>query len=126
MAATTEASEGAALADRATQILINTNGHPLTSDVDGVPTQTVLGSYGLFVSDDGLLMSPANEIAPTRGERPVGLAAAGPDKLLCGYMNSWFLSNGAADSLLQLPCPPTRSRPSTATKHSRLPAYGSS
>lgn len=95
--------EGAALADRATQILINTNGHPLTSDVDGVPTQTVLGSYGLFVSDDGLLMSPANEIAPTREVNVLlAPAAACPDKPLCGYMNSWFLSNGAADSLLQL------------------------
>lgn len=95
--------EGAALADRSAQILTNTNGHPLTSNVDGVPTQTVLASYGLFVNDDGLLMSPANEIAPTREVNVLlAPAAACPEKPLCGYINTWFLSNGAADSLLQL------------------------
>lgn len=95
--------EGAALADRSAQILTNTNGHPLTSDVDGVPTKTVLASYGLFVDADGLLMSPANEIAPTR-QVNVLLApyAACSDKPLCGYINTWFLNNGAAESLVQL------------------------
>ena len=56
----------AALADRSVQIFINTTGNPLRSNVDGVPTETVLASYGLFVNEDGLLMSLANRIAPTR------------------------------------------------------------
>lgn len=94
---------GAALADRSVQIFTNTNGHPLTSDVDGVPTETVLASYGLFVDEDGLLMSLANEIAPTR-QANVLLApyTACPEKPLCAYINRWFLNNDAADSLLQL------------------------
>ena len=48
-------------------------------------------------------MSPANEIAPTR-QVNVLLApyAACSDKPLCGYINTWFLNNGAAESLVQL------------------------
>lgn len=96
-------TEAAALADRAAQILTNTNGHPLTSDVDGIPTQTVLASYGLFVNAEGLLMSPANQIAPTRIVNVLlSPAAVCPQEPLCGYINKWFLDNGAGDSLLQL------------------------
>lgn len=96
-------AEGAALADRSVQIFANTNGHPLTSDVDGVPTRTVLGSYGLFVNKHGLLMSLANQIAPTRiANVLLSPAAACPDQPLCAYINRWFLTNGAAESLLQL------------------------
>ena len=84
----------AALADRSVQIFINTTGNPLRSNVNGVPTETVLGSYGLFVNEDGLLMSLANRIAPTR------IA----NRLLTGtgYINTWFLSNNATRSLIQL------------------------
>jgi hypothetical protein len=84
----------AALADRSVQIFINTTGNPLRSNVDGVPTQTVLASYGLFVNEDGLLMSLANRIAPTR------IA----NRLLTpgGYINTWFLANHATRSLIQL------------------------
>lgn len=93
----------AALADRTVQIFTNTNGNPLTSDVDGVPTETVLASYGLFVNRDGLLMSLANRIAPTRIANvlltPVALC---PNRPLCGYINTWFTNNNAIHSLIQL------------------------
>jgi len=84
----------AALADRSVQIFINTTGNPLRSNVNGVPTETVLGSYGLFVNEDGLLMSLANRIAPTR------IA----NRLLTptGYINTWFLGINATRSLIQL------------------------
>lgn len=95
--------EGAALADRSVQIFTNTNGRPLTSNVNGVPTQSVLASYGLFVNKDGLLMSLANQIAPTRiANVLLTPAAACPEKPLCGYINTWFLANDAKDSLVQL------------------------
>ena len=86
--------KSAALADRCVQIFINTTGNPLRSNVNGVPTDTVLGSYGLFVNEDGLLMSLANRIAPTR------IA----NRLLTptGYINTWFLANNATRSLIQL------------------------
>jgi hypothetical protein len=84
----------AALADRCVQIFTNTTGNPLRSVVDGVPTQTVLGSYGLFVDADGKLMSLANRIAPTR--------IANRLLVPTGYITRWFLLNGAAASLIQL------------------------
>jgi len=84
----------AALADRCVQIFTNTTGNPLRSLVDGVPTQTVLGSYGLFVDADGKLMSLANRIAPTR--------IANRLLVPTGYITRWFLLNGAAPSLIQL------------------------
>ena len=84
----------AALADRSVQIFINTTGNPLRSNVDGVRTETVLGSYGLFVNEDGLLMSLANRIAPTR--------IANRLLTLTGYINTWFLANNATRSLIQL------------------------
>jgi hypothetical protein len=85
----------AALADRSVQIFTNTNGRPLTSDVDGVPTDTVLASYGLFVSKDGWLESLANEFAPTR-QANILLAP------VTGYITQWFLANHARRSLIQL------------------------
>jgi hypothetical protein len=84
----------AALADRCVQIFTNTTGNPLRSVVDGVPTQTVLGSYGLFVSEDGRLMSLANRTAPTR--------IANRLLVPTGYITQWFLLNGAARPLIQL------------------------
>ncbi|WP_156777029.1 hypothetical protein [Nitrococcus mobilis] len=86
--------KSAALADRSVQIFTNTNGRPLTSDVDGVSTETVLASYGLFVNKKGLLLSLANRIAPTR----IANRLLAPD----GYINTWFMNNGAEDSLVQL------------------------
>ena len=84
----------AALADRSVQIFVNTTGNPLRSNVDGVPTETVLGSYGLFVNEDGLLMSLANRIAPTRIANRLLVPG--------GYINTWFLANHATRSLIQL------------------------
>jgi hypothetical protein len=84
----------AALADRSVQIFINTTGNPLRSNVDGVLTKTVLGSYGLFVDTDGRLMSLANRLAPTRIANR--LLAPG------GYINTWFLANRARRALVQL------------------------
>jgi len=94
---------GAALADRSVQIFINTNGYPLTSNVNGTPTQTVLSSYGLFVDADGLLMSLANPIAPTRMANVLlSPEVVCPQRPLCAYINQWFLNNGATKSLTQL------------------------
>lgn len=84
----------AALADESVRIFTNTTGYPLFSDVDGVITETVLASYGLFVNVRGLLQSLANEHAPTRQANV--LLEPG------GYINTWFLANGAKRSLLQL------------------------
>ena len=84
----------AALADRSVQIFINTTGNPLRSNVDGVLTETVLASYGLFVNKDGLLMSLANKIAPTRIANRLLVPG--------GYINTWFLANHARRSLIQL------------------------
>jgi hypothetical protein len=84
----------AALADRSVQIFINTTGNPLRSNVNGVLTETVLASYGLFVNEDGRLMSLANRIAPTR----IANRLLVPD----GYINTWFLANHAERALLQL------------------------
>ena len=58
----------AKLIDASVRIFTNTVGRPLYSDVNGQITPTVLASYGLFVSADGLLESLANEYAPTKGE----------------------------------------------------------
>jgi hypothetical protein len=54
----------------------------------------VLGSYGLFVTQDGTLESPAHDGAPTREI----------NNLLTprGYLNTWALANGAGRSLAML------------------------
>lgn len=84
----------AKLADASVRIFTNTTGRPLLSNVDGVPTKTVLASYGLFVNTEGQLQSLANTDAPTRKA----------NKLLepGGYINTWFRANGARRSLIQL------------------------
>lgn len=79
--------EAAKLADASVRIFTNTNGRPLSYD-------TVLASYGLFVKENGWLMSLANEDAPTRIANV--LLAPG------GYVNTWFLANHAKRSLIQL------------------------
>ena len=50
----------ARLVDASVRILTNTTGRPLYSVVNGVITSSVLASYGLFVTVNGLLESPAN------------------------------------------------------------------
>ncbi|MEY9855810.1 hypothetical protein ABH935_001414 [Catenulispora sp. GAS73] len=84
----------AALVDASVKILTNTTGHPLYSVVDGVLTPTVLASYGLFVTKDGWLESPAYQTAPTRLVNTV--IAPG------GYMGQWMTANGATSSLIAL------------------------
>jgi hypothetical protein len=84
----------AALVDESVRILTNTTGRPLYSVVGGVLTPTVLASYGLFVTQDGWLESPAFESAPTRQVNTV--IAPG------GYMGRWMRANGATSSLVML------------------------
>ena len=86
--------QAAELADRSVQIFTNTTGRPLYSDVDGVRTPSVLASYGLFVNKAGLLQSLAHKGAPTR----IANILLEPG----GYINRWFLANGARSSLIQL------------------------
>ena len=70
------------------QILTNTNGRPLTSTVNGQSVQTTLASYGLMVSPDGMIESPANKLAPPGQVN--SLIAPG------GYLETWCKANGAA------------------------------
>lgn len=81
----------AELVDASVKILTNTVGRPLHSTADGKVTASVLASYGVFVSTDGWLMSPANEAAPTRIVNKV--IAPG------GYMNHWCIRNGCLSDL---------------------------
>jgi hypothetical protein len=84
----------AKLVDESVRILTNTTGRPLYSNVDGTPTRTVLASYGLMVSTDGWLQSPANANAPTRQVNTVIEPG--------GYLGTWARANRAADSLRML------------------------
>lgn len=84
----------AELVDASVKILTNTVGRPLHSNVDGRVTASVLASYGVFVSTDGWLMSPANGAAPTREVNQV--IAPG------GYLSQWCALNGAEDALQTL------------------------
>ncbi|GAA1950063.1 hypothetical protein [Catenulispora subtropica] len=84
----------AALVDASVRILTNTTGHPLYSVIDGVLTPTVLASYGLFVTKDGWLESPAYKTAPTRLVNRVIEPG--------GYMGRWMRANGATDTLIML------------------------
>ena len=86
--------EAADIIDASVDILVNTPGHPLYSDVNGVSTPSVLGSYGLYVTPDGMLQSPANESAPTRQVNT--LIAPG------GYVDTWLRNNDATDTLVAL------------------------
>jgi hypothetical protein len=81
----------AALVDKSVAILVNTAGHPLPSVIDGQVTGSVLASYGLFVNEAGVLMSPANDDAPTRQVNAV--IAPG------GYLGTWCHDNGCESSI---------------------------
>ncbi|MFB7873732.1 hypothetical protein ACFC06_00665 [Nocardia sp. NPDC056064] len=76
------------------EILTNTVGRPLYSDVAGQRTPSVLASYGLYVNPGGLLESPANADAPTRQVNT--LIAPG------GFVGNWLRDNGAAHTLAAL------------------------
>ncbi len=76
------------------EILTNTVGRPLYSEVNGQNTPSVLGSYGLYVNPGGLLESPANTDAPTRQVNT--LLAPG------GYVGTWLRDNGAVRTLAAL------------------------
>jgi hypothetical protein len=87
--------EQAQLVDESVKILTNTVGHPLPyKDADGQTGTTVLASYGLFVTTDGFLESPAYESAPTFLVNSVIMPG--------GYMSNWMKANGATKSLTQL------------------------
>jgi hypothetical protein len=66
----------------------------LYSNIDGQITPTVLASYGLFVTTDGLLESLAQQDAPTR--RANQIIAPG------GYLGIWCKANGCERSLAAL------------------------
>ena len=85
----------AKLIDESVRIFTNTTGNPLLSKVDGVWTPTVLGSYGLFVNEDGMLMSLANDAAPTKQVNPVL-------EPVTGYLATWCRHNGCEDSLAMI------------------------
>ncbi|MDR3633918.1 MAG: hypothetical protein P4L84_08945 [Isosphaeraceae bacterium] len=84
----------AELVDESVAILTNSSAHPLVRNINGQPTQIVLGSYGLTVNTDGMLESPANTDAPTRQVNSV--IAPG------GYLSTWAAANGAQASLKML------------------------
>jgi len=81
--------------DQSVKILTNTIGHPLPyEDENGKTGSSVLASYGLFVTKDGYLESPAYETAPTYLVNSVIMPG--------GYMSGWMKANGATRSLTQL------------------------
>ncbi len=85
----------AQLVDQSVKILTNTVGHPLPyKDKNGKTGTSVLASYGLFVTTDGYLESPAYETAPTYLVNSVIMPG--------GYMSDWMKANGATRSLAQL------------------------
>lgn len=84
----------AALIDRSVRIFTNTTGNPLYAYVDGARTPFVLAGYGLWVDEGGLLMSLANDAAPTKRVNP--LIAPG------GYVDVWCRKNGCERSLAML------------------------
>jgi hypothetical protein len=88
--------KGAAkLVDESVRIFTNTTGRPLIANVDGTPTPTVLGSYGLMVNRAGMIESLANTDAPTRQVNSVLVPGR-------GYLAKWCRRNGAEDSLWML------------------------
>ncbi len=102
--------KAAELVDYSVAALTNTRANPYARIVDGQPSQIVLGSYGLIVSPNGMLSSPAINSSPVRQvnwvlapdvickfpEIPI------PDGIPCGYMGEWMRKNGARDTLAAL------------------------
>jgi hypothetical protein len=81
----------AALVDKSVAILTNTVGRRLPSVIDGQVTGSVLASYGIFVNETGVLMSLANQDAPTRQVNEVITPG--------GYLGTWCRDNGCEPSL---------------------------
>ncbi|MBC2641977.1 MULTISPECIES: hypothetical protein [unclassified Rhodococcus (in: high G+C Gram-positive bacteria)] len=86
--------DAAEVIEACAEILTNTTGRPLYSNVDGNSTPSVLASYGLYVNPSGLLESPANADAPTRQVN--SLIAPG------GFVGTWLRDNGATRTLIAL------------------------
>ncbi|NEW37725.1 hypothetical protein GV794_10645 [Nocardia cyriacigeorgica] len=86
--------EAADVINACVEILTNTVGRPIYSQVNGQNTPSVLASYGLYVNPGGLLESPANADAPTRQVNT--LIAPG------GYVGTWLRDNGAVHTLVAL------------------------
>jgi hypothetical protein len=84
----------AKLIDASVRIFTNTVGRPLYSNVNGQITPTVLASYGLFVNEDGMVESLANEDAPTRKVNEALVPG--------GYVNTWCRNNSATKTLEML------------------------
>jgi hypothetical protein len=113
----------AALTDSCVRYLTNSSAAPMTRVINGVPTQLVLGSYGLIVNVDGMLESPANTTSPCRQINWVLAPKVVcrfpeiivPDGIPCGYMGTWMRRNGALDTLKEL----------YTSAYTREAAYGS-
>jgi hypothetical protein len=106
---TPEAREAAYLADSSARYLSNSTATRMYRNIDGVPTRILLGSYGLIVMKDGLLMSPANDSSPVLiinwvlAPEPVcRFLPTPPTNVPCGYMGKWMRKNGARDTLREL------------------------
>lgn len=108
-----DAKKAAELTRLSVQSLTNTTGTPIYRTIDGVRRRIVLGGYGLVVSPEGLLQSPANDSEPTRQinwvlapqalckkEQPPADLHLPPGT--CGYMGRWMRANGAKDTLAAL------------------------
>ncbi|MGW1739053.1 hypothetical protein ACWCPQ_09605 [Nocardia sp. NPDC001965] len=80
--------------DACVEILTDTVGRPVYSQVNGQRTPSVPASYGLYVNPGGLLESPANADAPTRQVNT--LLAPG------GYIGTWLRNNDALRTLAAL------------------------
>lgn len=118
-----EANMAAKLARQSVRwYMTNTTGNTYTRIIDGEKVTVNVGSYGLIVSEDGMLKVPANCPDPTSADfsecSPVRLvnwllvpkplcddpdaAKKPPAGVPCGYMGDWMRSNGARDTLKEL------------------------
>lgn len=117
-----EAAKAAQLTRLAVGYLTNTTGNTYTRIINGEKVTVNLGSYGLIVSEDGMLKVPANcpdpsspdfsDCSPVRQINWVlapdaicdypDLAKEPPAGVPCGYMGAWMRSNKARDTLKEL------------------------
>lgn len=105
-----EARKAVELTKVSVNYLTNTNANTYTRIINGEKITVNLGSYGLIVTSDGRLESPANPTSPVRQINWV-LApevicafpeASPPPGIPCGYMGKWMRQNGAKDTLSEL------------------------
>ncbi len=114
-----EANMAAKLARQSVRwYMTNTTGNTYTRIIDGEKVTVNIGSYGLIVSEDGMLKVPANCPDPTSSDfsqcSPVRLVnwllvpkalcadMEPPAGVPCGYMGDWMRSNNARDTLKEL------------------------